>query len=433
MSIKPIKLPLFLLMLSGQAFTPARGQDTDTLRVMQYNLLNYGDGDNPTSYKNPRLQTILDFVKPDIFGANEITRGAEYSEEILNTVLGAEWEKGSYANANNQIQTNMLFWKKSKLGLLHQQTIASQTRDIIAFRLYYKDAMLAQTRDTTFLTVIVAHLKAGSYSQDSLDRIRETALVATYLNTYPGNPGNYLFMGDMNVYTSEEGCYQNLVNSSNPKSKFYDPIDRPGNWNGNSSFADIHSQSTRRVALADGGATGGLDDRFDQILISGPIKNNEQRISYQPMSYRIIGQDGNHFNRGLLDNPANTIVPSTVLQSLYNMSDHLPVTARFVVRKVTQGAGISGPQAGDPGIFNVENPLEGNLLRLHCSDVAKVDGAVKVTLHSLSGAALYSASWEARRQSDFRVTIPGLIPGLYLLQLKGREGNGLLHKLVLVH
>jgi len=431
MSIKPIKLPLLFLLLGGRALCPAFAQDTDTLRVMQYNLLNYGDADNPTAYKNTRLKTIIDYVKPDIFGANEIARGSANSEEILNTVLGAEWEKGSYANANNQVQTNMLFWKKNKLGLLHQQTIASQTRDIIAFRLYYKDEMLAQTRDTTFLTVIVAHLKAGSYAQDSTDRAGETALVATYLNTNAVAPGNYLFMGDMNVYTSEERCYQNLVASNDPKSRFYDPVNRPGAWNGNDDFADIHSQSTRRVALPDGGATGGLDDRFDQILISGPVRDNGLRVQYLPGSYKVIGQDGSHFNKGLLDNPANTSVPSDVLQALYQMSDHLPVTARFGVKKVIQGTGITGRYREAQTLFRVVNPIEESRLQLHCLDPDKIKDVVDVSLYTVSGSRVYHAAWNAGSNPDFNVSVPGLGHGLYLLRIRTAEGLDLVQTLVL--
>lgn len=424
-----MKFPLVALLLSSIAFTRGYSQGTDTFRVMQYNLLNYADVDNPVSYKNPRLQTIINHVSPDIFGANEIARGSQNPGSLLNNVLGADWEMGSYMNTRNSLQANMLFWKKSKFGLSGQRSIVSQTRDIIAFKLYYKDAGLAQTHDTTFLTVIVAHLKAGSYAQDSLDRIAETAVVANYLNGE--GPGNYLFMGDMNVYTASEGCYQNLVGGSNAATKLYDPVNRPGRWNGNSSFADIHSQSTRKVALSDGGVTGGLDDRFDQILISGPVKDNGRRIQYLASSYKVIGQDGNHFNKGLLDNPANSSVPSTVLQALYEMSDHLPVTAKFVVQKTTQGTAINGPEGPGAGRFSVINPLDGHTLQLHCKD-AQADGTVQVGLYGLSGTTLLRSSWNTQRSADFRVMVPGLTPGLYLLQLKNAEGLSLLRTLVLV-
>ncbi len=418
------------LCFSFAACTSVYSQGTDTFSVMQYNLLNYAASDNPSTYKNPRLQTIINYVNPDIFGANEIARGSQNAQNILDNVLGSAWEKGGYINTNNSNQTNMLFWKKSKFGLVFQESITSQVRDIIAFKLYYKDPSLAQTHDTTFLTVIVAHLKAGSNAQDSTDRLTETNIVASYLNATAGTGGNYLFMGDLNVYSSNEACYSRLVNSSNVLSKFHDPINRPGNWNGNSSFADIHSQSTRKVSLPDGGVTGGLDDRFDQILISGPIYNNEKRIKCLSNTYHIVGQDGAHFNKGLLDNPVNTLVPSNVLQALYEMSDHLPVTTKFAVQKTSGTSSVA-----ETGVyskqFSVINPVGNRNLNIAFAG-QPFNAPVHISLYGLSGNTLFQASWNTAQNPHFSAGIPGLASGLYLLKITGQEGRGLLHKLVLV-
>lgn len=412
------------------ACTAGYGQGTDTFSVMQYNLLNYAASDNPSTYKNPRLQTIINYVNPDIFGANEIARGSQNAQNILDNVLGTAWEKGNYVNSINSSQTNMLFWKKSKFGLAFQESITSQVRDIIAFKLYYKDPSLATTHDTTFLTVIVAHLKAGSTAQDSTDRLTETDIVANYLNATAGTGGNYLFMGDLNVYSSNEACYSRLVNSSNALSKFYDPINRPGDWNGNSSFADIHSQSTRKVSLSDGGVTGGLDDRFDQILVSGPIHNNEKRIKCLNTTYHIVAQDGAHFNKGLLDNPVNTSVPSAVLQALYEMSDHLPVTTKFVVQKTSGTNSIAETEAYSSQ-FTVANPVENHNLQIGFTGQAS-HLPLQIGLYGLSGNSLFQASWNTASDTHFSAGIPGLSSGLYLLKITGLQGKGMLRKLVLV-
>lgn len=422
--------PLLTAIFCLTALTAGYSQATDTFTVLQYNLLNYAASDNPSSYKNPRLQTIIGYCNPDIFGANEIAYGSQNAQNILNNVLGTEWEKGSYINSNNSIQTNMLFWKKSKFGLVHQESITSVVRDIIAYKLYYKDPSLAQSHDTTFLTVIVAHLKAGDNEEDSLERLTETNIVAGYLENTSATADNYLFMGDLNVYSSYEACYDRLINSSSSVSKFYDPIDRPGNWNGNYNFAGIHSQSTRKVSMSDGGATGGLDDRFDQILISGPIRDNTKRVSYLPSSYHIVAQDGIHFNKGLLDNPVNTTVPSSVLQALYEMSDHLPVTAKFIVRHA-DGTGIAAAES-EREKFLVFNPITNHNLRISFIGKQVLNAPVRIFLYGLSGNVLFRSSWNVNDRSQFSENIPALHKGIYLLKMTTAEGAGLLHQLLLV-
>ena len=56
-------------------------QAQDTLTVMQYNLLYYGEitgfcnnSNNSLEMKDPHLRNILDFVKPDIFTVNEMSQ-----------------------------------------------------------------------------------------------------------------------------------------------------------------------------------------------------------------------------------------------------------------------------------------------------------------------------------------------------------------------
>ena len=110
--------------------------------------------------------------------------------------------------------------------------------------------------------------------------------------------------------------------------QFYDPINMPGAWNNNSAFVTIHTQSTRSNTNAGccGGSTGGLDDRFDFLLPTAPVMNGTSKIKYMPGTYNACGNDANHFNKALNELPANSVVPANVATSLFNMSDHLPVT-----------------------------------------------------------------------------------------------------------
>tara|TARA_B100000029_G_C17133500_1_gene799655 strand:- start:164 stop:688 length:525 start_codon:yes stop_codon:yes gene_type:complete len=96
-----------------------------------------------------------------------------------------------------------------------------------------------------------------------------------------------------------------------------DPISTPGNWHNNSSYSSVHTQSTRSSNESDGGASGGMDDRFDQLLIS-------EGINYINDSYVAYGNDGNHFNSSI-NSGNNSAVSNNIANALYNASDHLPV------------------------------------------------------------------------------------------------------------
>jgi len=100
----------------------------------------------------------------------------------------------------------------------------------------------------------------------------------------------------------------------------------PGNWN-QSTYSEYHTQSTRTRAIGDGGATGGLDDRFDMILNSTGI-TQEGKIKYIPGSFVAVGNDGNHYNDSINQRP-NTSVPDSIADALYYTSDHLPVYAKY--------------------------------------------------------------------------------------------------------
>jgi hypothetical protein len=103
-----------------------------------------------------------------------------------------------------------------------------------------------------------------------------------------------------------------------------DPINTPGHWSNDVSFAGVHTQSPRVVAF-DGGATGGLDDRFDFIFTSEDLVSYVHGAKYIEGTYRAVGQDGLHFNQSLVSAPFNEQEPMDILTCLQNMSDHLPI------------------------------------------------------------------------------------------------------------
>jgi hypothetical protein len=365
-------------------------------------------------------------VNPDIFGANEIRNLSTLPQEIADSVLGAGWSHGTYMNTNNEVQVNMLFWKTAKFGLKSQVSISHVLRDIIAFNLYYKDT-ITHPHDTVLLTVIVAHLRASNTTQDAAARAAETQTVADYLANL-NKAGNYIFMGDFNLYTSNEVAYQNIVANPNLKARLYDPINRPGDWSGQAQFSDIHTQSTRTASLSDGGATGGLDDRFDHQVVSGFIMNDSAGIKYIPGTYHAAGQDGQHLNKAVNALPTNTAAPANVVQALYEMSDHLPVYASYQITPgyhSTSSNEVPAVLLADD--MQVVNPVHGTL------DVYWGNGLAGRTLHlqlfSMMGQQVFSNDVTVATMHQ-QWQISGA-PGMYLLYITDDNGNRVVKKLVM--
>jgi len=310
---------------------------TDTVTIVAYNLLNFPNGRNDCSSNTvvpnraDTLRKILQFTKPDIFVACEIQTEAGADSVLTRSlnVFGANnYAAATYdLNNTNASLNNQLYYNTSKLTLYAQHVIQTSPRNIDHYVLYVNDPTLDQYFDTTFVEVYMCHLKAGSGSTDQSTRAAQTAILMNYIATRP--PGrNHFVCGDLNVYTSNEAAYQNLINGANG---LKDPINMPGSWTNNSSFAAIHTQSTRSGQNLDCGASGGLDDRFDQILVSQSVMNGSDSLKFLAGSYKAIGNDGNHYNTNLLAAPVNTQYPDSVVRALYYMSDHLPVLLKAVV------------------------------------------------------------------------------------------------------
>lgn len=331
-----------ILVILSWLLLPSAFYGQDTLTVLQYNILNYGyfssycpENVNSPALKDGYIKTIVDYIKPDIFTVVEMGQWQKYHNEVLDNCLNvngvSKYKRAVISNTAGSSLVNMLYYNSDKLALKGVKVLQNLVRDIDLFQLYYKDEGLIQG-DTIWINCIVAHLKAGSGYYNEVDRESMVQNALSTLRNYY-SPSNYLFMGDFNLYGSYEGAWTKLTTAFAPDWAFNDPINRVGDWSNNSSFSDVHSQSTH----TDGGcfSSGGGDDRFDFILATSPIIDGSEKVKYIPGSYRTVGQDGLHFNRSLIDNPMNTTVPSDVLLSLYNNSDHMPVSLKLKISTVT--------------------------------------------------------------------------------------------------
>jgi endonuclease/exonuclease/phosphatase family metal-dependent hydrolase len=334
-------LPLLLFSFVFSLFIAAQ----DTLTVMHYNLLFYGErtdfcnnSNNNLTMKDPNLRLILNEIKPDIFTVNEISSSQIIHQHMLNENLNtagvSHYRKANYNPISSSNIVNMLYYDSRKLRLKKQAIAQSLVRDIDVYELYYNSNDLDQG-DTTFIICVVAHLKAGSEDGNRETRRKQVENTMQYLDArYTSD--NVLFMGDFNFYSGYEPGFQLMLNYTNPAMRFIDPIGQIGDWNNNAFYAPIHTQSTHTSATSGCPAGGGMDDRFDFILISNEVRFGTDNVLYVPGSYKAFGQDGNRFNRAINDPPANTAASQQIADALFYFSDHLPVVLKLRVDKVLQ-------------------------------------------------------------------------------------------------
>jgi len=311
----------------------------DTITVMHYNLLYYGlntdfctSTNNNISQKEQNFKKIIKYVNPQIVTVNEMDASATIANRFLTNVLNTDgisyYKRADFYNTAGSNTINMLYYDSRKLKYHSHFILSSYVRDIDLYKLYHNSPDLSATHDTTFIYCAVAHLKAGNTDSDLQARKLMTQYAMGNLNTM-GINSNIMFMGDLNTKSSSENCFQNLITHSNANIRFYDPVNMLGNWYDNSNYKNYHTQSTN-VSSNNCHSGGGLDDRFDFILINNAIKNNTLKVHYINNSYQALGQDGQRFNSSIIY-PTNTLVPSAVANALYAASDHLPVVLNLLV------------------------------------------------------------------------------------------------------
>lgn len=422
-------MKFYVALLSFFLSLAVFGQQPERITFMTYNLLNYrffpsfcpANQNNPNQ-KDQWLKTIIEYVNPHILACQEIGGGSATSADFiltntLNTNGRTYWQKASYTNNSSSSLVNMLYYDSRKFGLTSQAVISKdlQNNDLVrvidVYRLYYKDSLLNEQSDTVWMTVFVAHLKAGNTSADQIERAHATAAAMQHLASFVGGSVNVIFAGDLNVYRSQEQAYQNLVNHPTQSIRFFDPINQPGNWNNNSAFAATHTQSTRTSQTNSGCFSGGgLDDRFDHILISDEIRDNTKGMYYLPNTYFALGNDGNKFKQAL-NNGNNFSVPAAVLDALYNMSDHLPVIAEFDIAR--QQIGIK-QFVLEPYHIHFENPVDDILnLRINSPGVSQLElNIYDVSGQMLNRHKLLGSEGNIQQQVD----VAALPHGVYVLE-----------------
>jgi endonuclease/exonuclease/phosphatase family metal-dependent hydrolase len=296
------------------------------IKVMTYNLLDYGSG------REAQFKTVLSAAQPDVLSVNEMVSQAA-ATYFLDNVLNGAGGPGGYSLATFQADgtlNNALYYRGATItyaGSSDHTYLPTSPRITDRWR-------LGLVGGNVPFYVYTMHL----HSTDQTSRLTQCTAVRTNMNTLPAGT-NFLVCGDFNLDSSTEASYQQLVGSqSNNNGRVWDPINQPGNWASNYAFRAIHTQCTHldNPGAPPGSVGGGMDDRFDFILISTALQDGAG-FDYLTGTYKPFGNDGNHYNVDINDPP---VIPegSAVADALHGASDHLPV-----VLELTAPAIISVP------------------------------------------------------------------------------------------
>lgn len=305
------------------------------LRIATWNITNYNGG---------RIDDIQTAVYGSFEGrvfAPDVIIGQEFMNAVavatfttaLNTAPGSpgDWV-GVYAAGGDTGRA--LFYRTGRVTLLSTTTVSqpgsspNPPRSTPRFDL----RPVGYLTPSAILACYGTHMKAGTSSDDQLRRLTEAERIRADALALPA-AWQFLVAGDFNMRSSIEAAYGALVGGA-LDGPFFDPISSPGTWYRAATYRFIHTQ--------DPSGAGGMDDRFDQILLGAGLLDGDgfeylgdASVPYSTTtwndpyhSYRAWGNDGTSFNMALTIT-GNAMVGSAIAQALRNVATtaggHLPV------------------------------------------------------------------------------------------------------------
>jgi endonuclease/exonuclease/phosphatase family metal-dependent hydrolase len=295
-------------------------ESSERIRIVSWNLLNYPDlnGDSREEY----FRSLLKLLDPDILVVQEMASAAgvsQFLKEVLNPKKPKLYKAAAFFDGPDT--DNALFYKKAVIKIISRQQIPTSIRDITEYKMKIKKG----TAKGTKFKIYSVHFSEGAGAIKK--RESEAFTLRTYLDGLLPDE-LILVCGSLNMLSSTEKAFKILTgNQVNNIGWLKDPLNKTGKWHDKSKHKRFHTESTRKSKFG-GGAGGGLDDRFDMILISSGLEENE-KLKYSEGSCCIFGNDGKHLNKAI-NKPKNKIVSSDIADALYMASDHLPVIIDLV-------------------------------------------------------------------------------------------------------
>jgi len=381
------------------------------IKIMSYNLLIYPEGEMLNRIDT--LSKILDFYAPDLLLVQELKSedGLQNITQELNALLG-DYKAGTYvpqiSNPANswRLQQNIIF-NEAVFELVSEQTIETPYRDINYFQLQILEE--DGTPSMELLHTYVMHLKSSQGSTNEQLRLSMVEVLNNHISLLPPE-SNIIVAGDFNVYDSEEPAYELLL-STNGTNTLRDPIDMPEWSDMNFPNKEIFTQSTRLSSLADGSG-GGIDDRFDFILLSDQLMNPNAKLIYQTESYQALGNNGTCYNQDLLDCSTVDNVPFELLRALYHMSDHLPIVLSLGINEVVST--IELPLSSESQLIEIAPNPANTQINL----VWNGTNPIELRIFNLQGKLMLA---QKLLEQKTMIEIADLPQGLYIIQMMDKN------------
>lgn len=370
------------------------------VKVMTYNALNYPGASG--SVREPSFRTVFQAIHPDIVVMQEMqsqTGVNQFKTNVLDAVYPGEYVVGPFTNGPDT--DNIVYYRTAACSLVSHIEIPTALRNISRYQL----RMAGYNSSAADLYFYSCHLKASTGAANEALREAEATIMRNDGNTLPAGT-RLIYAGDFNMQDSTEAAYRVLVGSqADNDGRCHDPINKGGTWNNNTAMALYHTQSPINTANPYGGATGGMDDRFDFLLASTALLSKEG-LSYVAGTYRTFGNDGLHCCNAAINDPPTIPEGATVANALEDAADHLPVIMTLQVPpKVDVLASLSFGTV----IVGAPNPVQ--LLPVGNSATTPADElnytlAAPVGFTAPGGSFLQNAGSPATNQTITMLTTP---------------------------
>lgn len=398
------------------------------LRLLSYNLLNFPTGN--LAGRADTLANILDYARPHLLMVQELKNeeGLADITDRLNDLGYGDFahstfvEQQSPGSPGNLLQQAIVY-DTEYLRMKSESVVLTDYRDINEYILYLNDPLLPAGNDTTFLYVYVTHLKSSTGSDNEAARLSMVNYLIQHFESLPSD-ALVIFAGDFNLYSTAEPAYQAIVSEEN-NVVLRDVFAGYGDWSGSAfPHKEILTQSTRSTQIFNDGAGGGVDDRFDFILLSDALMNQDNSaLHYVEDSFLSLGNTGFCYNQSITDCASGNDLPFDVLQSMYYMSDHIPQYCEL------SSSLINAVESYDESF---------DLLDLPAGNMIKTGGALQVRINMASDLEMQVLDLSGRQvfQKGMRgpalqeVELPLLTPGIYLLHACGKNGQSFTEKII---
>lgn len=312
------------------------------LRIVTYNTLDKPNSATDDAFFNTIFEAIGNTStngiakRVDIVAVQEqrtfggATNTTSHMADLLNSLYGVSTYTWSLSATNIGNDRVGFVYDTSSVQLLSQSNVTTGGPRPARLGIF---CPVGYTSSDSLLYVYSAHLKAGDNTSDEMTRNTETNSLNSDAAAL-GAGAHVIFAGDLNIYDESDQAYVNLTG---PGAVGNDPI-ALASWPTSGANSRYLTQSTRTGSLPDGGASGGLDDRFDHQVISDPLLDGEGLSYLGPTSvglgalshsYQSFGNDGVSYNQNINNTNVGRSQSPTVLDALYNFSDHLPVVADY--------------------------------------------------------------------------------------------------------